>query len=231
MPLHPAWQDIAFRLLLTLAAGAIIGFNREQRGRAAGLRTTMLVCLAASVAMIQANLLEPSAGKGSDFFGVMDYMRLPLGILSGIGFIGGGAILRRGDLVTGVTTAATIWMATVIGLCLGGGQLALGTAATLLGAAILWAVKLLDMRLASDRHLTLEITTKGASLTSVQTLAAALPHGVSASPTGWRHDSALGRTVSQFEVNWRAPKAADPPTDLLQHIESLPDVLAVSWRL
>ena len=53
-------------------------------------------------------------------------MRLPLGILTGVGFIGGGAILKKGGSITGVTTAATLWIATVIGLCLGGGQLALG---------------------------------------------------------------------------------------------------------
>ena len=50
-------------------------------------------------------------------------MRLPLGILSGVGFIGAGAILRRGDTVRGVTTAATIWLVTVVGRCFGGGQL------------------------------------------------------------------------------------------------------------
>ena len=54
MPLHPTWDDIALRLILTILAGGIIGFNRGARGHAAGLRTTMLVGLAASVAMIQA---------------------------------------------------------------------------------------------------------------------------------------------------------------------------------
>jgi putative Mg2+ transporter-C (MgtC) family protein len=53
----------------------------------------------------------------------LDIMRLPLGILSGVGFIGAGAILRRGDTVRGVTTAATIWLVTVVGRCFGGGQL------------------------------------------------------------------------------------------------------------
>lgn len=50
---------------------------------------------------------------------MMDLMRLPLGILTGVGFIGGGSILKKGDLVTGITTAATLWVVTVIGLCLG----------------------------------------------------------------------------------------------------------------
>jgi putative Mg2+ transporter-C (MgtC) family protein len=68
-----------------------------------------------------------------DSFVMNDLMRLPLGILTGVGFIGGGAILRRDNIVVGVTTAATLWLVTVIGLCLGGGQLGLGIAATLLG--------------------------------------------------------------------------------------------------
>jgi uncharacterized membrane protein YhiD involved in acid resistance len=67
MPLHPPWQDIALRLILTMVAGALIGFNREVRGHAAGLRTTILVALAASVAMIQTNvLLIPRVPKSSN---------------------------------------------------------------------------------------------------------------------------------------------------------------------
>src|ERR1700742_2216314 len=116
MPLNPTWTDIAIRLVLTMLAGAVIGFNRGARGHAAGLRTTILVTLAASVAMIQTNILLPLDGKTSGSFAVMDLMRLPLGILTGVGFIGGGTILKKGDLVTGVTTAATLWLATVIGL-------------------------------------------------------------------------------------------------------------------
>jgi putative Mg2+ transporter-C (MgtC) family protein len=120
MPLHPSWPDIALRLTLTMLAGAVIGFNRGARGHAAGFRTTILVGLAASVAMIQANILLPLDGKTTGSFAVMDLMRLPLGILTGVRFIGGGTILKKGNIVTGVTTAATLWLITVIGLCLGG---------------------------------------------------------------------------------------------------------------
>lgn len=79
-----------------------------------------------------ANILLPVDGKTATSFGTMDLMRLPLGILTGVGFIGGGAILRRGDLVTGVTTAATLWVVTVIGLCFSGGQLGLGIGTSVL---------------------------------------------------------------------------------------------------
>ena len=73
--------------------------------------------------MIQTNLLLATAGKSADSFVVLDLMRLPLGILTGMGFIGGGAILRRDGFVLGVTTAATLWFVTVIGLCFGAGRL------------------------------------------------------------------------------------------------------------
>ncbi|HTV42319.1 MAG TPA: MgtC/SapB family protein [Candidatus Sulfotelmatobacter sp.] len=133
MPLEVSWYDIAIRLLLTVLGGALIGLNREERGQGAGLRTTLLVALAASVSMIQVNLLLNVVGKAHDSFVVMDLMRLPLGILSGMGFIGGGVILRKGSVVRGVTTAATLWFVTVMGLCFGGGQLGMGLGALVLG--------------------------------------------------------------------------------------------------
>lgn len=135
------WADMVLRLALTVMAGILLGYNRSGHGKAAGMCTTLLVCLAASIAMLQVNLLLPMSGRQPDSFVMNDLMRLPLGILTGVGFIGGGAILRRDDMVVGVTTAATLWLATVIGLCLGGGQLALGVAATLLGLLTLWVLK------------------------------------------------------------------------------------------
>jgi putative Mg2+ transporter-C (MgtC) family protein len=101
MPLNIGWGEIALRLALTVAAGILIGINRSEHGHAAGLRTTLLVCLAASLSMLQVNLLLPMAGKTSSSFAVMDLMRLPLGILSGMGFIGAGAIVRKDNLVHG----------------------------------------------------------------------------------------------------------------------------------
>src|SRR5581483_5901227 len=95
MPLEPSWYDITIPLALTVFAGGSIGINRGEHGQPAGMRTTILVCLAAAVSMIQANLFLPTAGKASDSFVTLDVMRLPLGILSGMGFIGAGAILRR----------------------------------------------------------------------------------------------------------------------------------------
>jgi putative Mg2+ transporter-C (MgtC) family protein len=159
------WSDVLLRLALTVGVGVLLGYNRSEHGKAAGMRTMLLVCLAASVAMIQVNILLAMAGRPPDSFVMNDLMRLPLGILTGVGFIGGGAILRRDNLVVGVTTAATIWLGTVIGLCLGGGQIALGSIATLLGLFALWVLKWVEGSLRQQRYasLALELDASGPS--------------------------------------------------------------------
>jgi putative Mg2+ transporter-C (MgtC) family protein len=128
-----------------------IGFNRSEHGKAAGMRTTLLVCLAATVAMIQVNLLLPMEDRPPGSFVMNDLMRLPLGILTGVGFIGGGAILRRENIAVAVTTAATLWLVTVIGLCMGAGQLGLGSAATLLRLCALWILQPWEERLPREQ--------------------------------------------------------------------------------
>ncbi|GLS39727.1 hypothetical protein GCM10010869_53240 [Mesorhizobium tianshanense] len=138
--LIPVWQDIAARLLLTVLAGSLIGLDREARTRGrpqddnpgrAGRRD----------AMTKATILLEFVGTDPDSFARMDVLRFPLGVLTGVGFIGGGAMLRRGSLVSGVTTAATLWMMTMIGLAFGGGQYALGAAGTALTLIILLVLK------------------------------------------------------------------------------------------
>ena len=228
MPLHPSWQDIAVRLLLTLVAGAVIGFNRE-RGHAAGLRTTMLMCLAASVAMIEANLLLGTTGKAPDSFTAMDVLRFPLGILSGVGFIGAGAILRRGAMVTGVTTAATLWTVTVIGLCLGSGELALGIAATVLSGFILWMLKQLELFIAHNRRATLIVKSNGEAPLEPVVQAALAPAGYRATTMGMTYASEPRSTTMRFEVRWKDTQESAPPSAVLKQLEGRSDITLLAW--
>ncbi|MBV8375819.1 MAG: MgtC/SapB family protein [Verrucomicrobia bacterium] len=216
MPLHISWQDVLLRLVLTMIAGAMIGFNRGLRGHAAGLRTTILVGLAASVAMIQANVLLSVDGKTSGSFGVMDLMRLPLGILTGVGFIGGGAILRRGDLVTGVTTAATLWMMTVIGLCFGGGQIALGVTATALTFMTLWALKWLDIWIPRETRgiLAIKAELESTSVSDILTFLASMGYKAQLRRQSHRDESQPAKLF--FEVSWKEPQISHQPFDLLK---------------
>jgi putative Mg2+ transporter-C (MgtC) family protein len=97
--------------------------------------------------------LLATSGKSHDSFAVRDVMRLPLGVLSVIGFIGAGTILKHGQLVTGVTTAATLWFVTVVGLCFGGGQIGLGLASVAIGGVILEWLEWIEVRI---RYLVME---------------------------------------------------------------------------
>jgi putative Mg2+ transporter-C (MgtC) family protein len=164
MPLHIGWSEIVLRLALTTLAGLLIGYNRTEHGKAAGLRTTLLVCLAASVTMIQVNLLLSMAGRPPDSFVMNDLMRLPLGILTGVGFIGGGAIIRRDNIVVGVTTAATLWYITVVGFCFGAGLIGLGLATTAIGMVALWVLQWFELRLRQESRANLFVEWQGDKL-------------------------------------------------------------------
>lgn len=230
MPLNLSWSEIALRLVLAFAAGALIGFNRTEHGRPAGLRTTILVCLAACVAMVQVNLLLPLAGRHSDSFVMNDLMRLPLGILTGMGFIGGGAILRKGDLVLGVTTAATLWFVTVIGLCLGGGQLSLGVVATVIGFIVLWLLRWLEDFLPRDQHGTLVLVSDTKSPTEEEvraSLAAEQYKIVSAAKTFTQHGD---QRELRFEVQRRVRGDEVRAPRFLEALASLEGVLRAEWN-
>jgi putative Mg2+ transporter-C (MgtC) family protein len=214
MTLYPTWLDIAIRIALTMIAGGIVGFDRGARGHAAGFRTTILVGLAASVAMIQTNILLSAGGKTPESFAVMDVMRLPLGILTGVGFIGAGTIVKKGDLIIGVTTAATLWLMTVIGLCLGGGQLILGLAATALAVVTLWALQWVDRVIPREHRAKLTVTGDAEmhALIDLPRLSGGLGYRACFAEAERRDD---GTVDCSFEVSWRRAERSAPPTDLL----------------
>jgi putative Mg2+ transporter-C (MgtC) family protein len=230
MPVTLSWEQVALRLLLTVVAGAAIGFNRTERGRSAGLRTMMLVCLAASVSMIQANLLMNSVGKASNSFVVLDLMRFPLGVLTGVGFIGAGAILRKGRLVAGLTTAATLWFVTMIGLCMGGGQIGLGSAATVLGVVVLWGLKWVELNLRQEQHATLLMIAMNDGPDQSQLHATLAPAGYK---IGWCDVSHLNQTQRRrvrCHITWRGyPKDRRTPA-FLEELAQRPGVLKVAWK-
>ncbi|TPM34656.1 MgtC/SapB family protein [Mesorhizobium sp. B2-3-4] len=217
MPLNPDWKDIAARLVLTVIAGALIGLNREVRGHSAGFRTTILVGLAAALTMVQANLLLGVGGKNPDSFASMDVLRFPLGVLTGVGFIGGGAILRRGDLVSGVTTAATLWVMTAIGLAFGGGQYGLGTAGTLLTLLTLLVLKWIDVRIPRDHRADLDIIWKGGKAGDLTDIIE--PLGYRARLVGTERRRDIESQVFSFEIGWTRADHSGPPTDLLELVD------------
>ena len=131
--------EMALHLVVALAAGGIIGLERSYHGRPAGFRTHALVCLASSMLMIltvyhnrwfDASFLERVA---------IDPTRMAQGIMTGIGFLGAGVIMREGLTVRGLTTAASIWITAAIGILIGVGfyfPAGIATALTLIALSV-----------------------------------------------------------------------------------------------
>lgn len=154
--------DIFWRLGLTAIAGTLIGIEREGHGRAAGLRTTLLVSLAACIAMIISDsfYVESFTSPQSDPTGWHpDPARLAAGVLAGMGFLGAGVIIHQGNHLTrGVTTAATLWLVSILGLAFGAGSYWVGIIGTLASLLILMMVPHLESRIRNDWYSDLGVT-------------------------------------------------------------------------
>ncbi len=126
-----SWHDIA-RLLAAVVLGGVIGFERELRDKPAGFRTIILICVGACVFTIVSQRIGAPD---------LNTTRIAAQIVSGIGFLGAGAILRNRNSVFGMTTAATIWAVAAIGMAVGFGEFGLAIAGTM---AILVALFVFD---------------------------------------------------------------------------------------
>ena len=124
--------DLFVRLLLAAGLGALIGFEREIDDEPAGLRTHMLICIGATLFTI----------VSTQFVGASDTSRIAAGVVTGIGFLGAGTIFKERNRVTGLTTAASLWTTTAIGVAVGIGLFQAAIVTTILVIAILELNKL-----------------------------------------------------------------------------------------
>ncbi len=136
---HLARVLVPFLVRVGAAAlcGAMIGVERELRRKPAGLRTTMLICIGSAMYMAVGLLLADEAAR-------TDPTRIAAQVVTGIGFLGAGAIIQAGRHVTGLTTAATIWVVAAIGLVAGAGFPALAFVSALLVLVILAALGVVE---------------------------------------------------------------------------------------
>jgi len=225
------WTDVALRLGLAALASAAIGFNRDERSHPAGLRTIMLVCIAATLAALQANLVLPTVGKTLSSFVQIDPMRLPLGVLTGIGFIGAGAIVRRDNFITGLTTAATIWIVTILGILFGLGQLVLASIGSVLALIILWLLRYVDDVLPRKRRGTLAVSITYTPTIETEVMFVLASTGFRADR--WRvvHDEVNGITTLQCDVTWKTKGGHQPHTPRpFTELRALPGLRTFSWE-
>jgi putative Mg2+ transporter-C (MgtC) family protein len=146
------YPEILFRLVAALTAGGLIGLERSHRGRPAGFRTHALVCLASSLLML-VTVYEPHwFPKISDARIILDPTRMAQGIMTGIGFVGAGAIIKEGFTVRGLTTAASIWITAALGILTGIGFYSAAVIGTVLALGTLSLFRRIEARLPTETY-------------------------------------------------------------------------------
>ena len=120
------------RLLIAMVFGGLVGLERQTRGRAAGLRTNILVCLGSAAIIIAFQKLSLEINVGAESAIRMDPARAAAGVITGIGFLGAGTIVKSKNFVRGLTTAASIWVVSAIGVTVGLGEYIISLILTLL---------------------------------------------------------------------------------------------------
>jgi putative Mg2+ transporter-C (MgtC) family protein len=141
------WAEILLRVGLAAALGGAIGFERELREREAGLRTHLLVSVGAALFTLVSAYAWTDWRFSTKEGLVFDPTRIAAQVVTGIGFLGAGAIIRQGLSVRGLTTAATLWVVAAIGMATGAGYYAAAVITTVLVLVSLWPLRLVAFRI------------------------------------------------------------------------------------
>lgn len=141
--------EAVLRLVLAAALGAVIGLEREASGKPAGFRTNLLICLGAALITVMSIDMARDVELPGGF--AADPGRIAAQIVSGVGFLGAGTILRSRGSVTGLTTAATLWVVAAIGIATGAGSYTLAVAGTALVMLALMILGRFENRLLASR--------------------------------------------------------------------------------
>ena len=140
--------DMIIRLCLGFAAGAIIGFERSSRRQVAGLRTHILIATGATLLMLLSIYLPQQISPER----IGDPGRIAAQVVSGIGFLGAGAIIRLGNNIRGLTTAASLWFIAAVGLVIGAGMFVVGFSAVAIGLFTLIFLQKIERKVFPTQH-------------------------------------------------------------------------------
>lgn len=223
----PYWE-VALRLLLASLLCGAIGFEREIRDQPAGFRTHILLGLGAALfTLVSAYGFEPftraSLGGGGLQF---DPTRIAAQIIAGVGFLGAGAIIRQGRDIRGLTTAASLWAASAIGMAVGAGYLFGATASTVLAMATLFVLRRFRSSFFSPLRLYfagLEFVLKEPASGSESALRVLSRHDIEVS----RMDAEIGEERARYKLQVRVHPATDIHAALAE-LSGLPEIERVS---
>lgn len=212
--------DLLLRVLAGTVLGAVIGYERDMHRRPAGLRTHLLVALASSTFMVVSTNFVYFQHYLRDDLIAVDPSRIAASVVTGVGFLGGGAILRTGVNVQGLTTAAGLWLCAAIGLSAGAGMYVVSLFSTVLGMVALTLLRQLEHK--EDNKVTRRVSlTLGESAPSWPTIMDTLrARRIAVTPGEYEKRLDDGSVA----VTFQARLAADAGEDLIATLESQPGV-------
>lgn len=225
------FKEVMIRIGFALAAGLILGLERESHGRAAGLKTTILACVASCLAMILSeDFYRESLNQAAGVFRP-DRARLAAGILTGIGFLGAGAIIRQGTLVRGVTTAAVLWFITILGLAFGSGHLLIGVIGTVIAIIALFALPHMEQHVKKDYYVTVTMVMglNGMSDDEIRKRLEAV--GVRVQRVALDYDLSASNRTLHWDVKMRRNEVFTLSRQVVESLTACPGVSRVKWGL
>ncbi len=223
-------HGVVTKLLYAVVLSGLIGLEREWHGRAAGLRTHVLVCLGATILLTAARsaTVAFASDLGTQGSLVLDPNRIAAGIVTGIGFLGAGAVLRTGDLIRGLTTAACIWFVAALGVVIGNGLYAVAIVSTLLVLLVLILFDVIEHAIPPLVYRCLSVRVSVEKSDEIETWCRQRlkKEGVRIQEVLRRLDSAHGQSEVVFQVRARGNLRTRP---LVDDIGALSGVQQVRW--
>jgi putative Mg2+ transporter-C (MgtC) family protein len=219
------------KLCVATVFGAVVGLEREIHGRPAGLRTNALVCMASCLLIVVSRTgAMTGLDRSTNFVLNVDPARMAAGIVTGIGFLGAGAILRvRESFVRGLTTAAGIWFVAALGIAVGIGAFAVSGAALVLGLATLTLMTKVERRIADVAYRTLILDVDKNELEAVEKKLDELfeKWKILVHQEGYRIDNERARVKISIAIRIRTGRSR---TTFVSEAAALTGVHSISWE-
>jgi len=216
------------RVGLAALLGSLIGAERQHHGRSAGFRTQLLVALGSAVAMVVSLQFGQHYGQApAELSSIrVDPARVAYGVMTGVGFLGAGAVIRYGVNVRGLTTAASLWCTAAVGLAAGFGMYEVATATTLLVVFTLLVLPKLDKLIPSRQYKSLVIEARSGQGITIDSLTDLLcSRNVKIVDVDYRHDFQLARETFTLHVALLPRAKAD---DVLTIAADLPELISLT---
>ena len=195
-------QEIIIRLLLGAIIGSLIGFEREVHGRAAGLRTQLIVCTASVLIMIISGSYYLNVPYNESVFRI-DPGRIASGAVIGIGFLGAGVIVKSGFAIRGLTTAASLWIVTAIGLAIGAGLYLEGCATAFITIVSLVFLRKIENRIKILLYKTITISTPIIENVEETIISLLSDFGIHIHTVDYEKNQATGELIYKFHISTR----------------------------